>query len=140
MASLNERDWGILLRRIKDKECTPFLGAGACAGTLPMGSQIAREWSEKYHFPDEEHAHDLPRVAQYLALGDARFPKQEIRERLIAEGEPDFGATDEPHAVLAELALPLYLTTNYDAFMTKALQLSGKNPSREASRWRERPS
>jgi SIR2-like domain len=31
--------------------------------------------------------------------------------------------------------LPLYLTTNYDGFMTKALEIAGASPSREACRW-----
>ncbi len=138
MENLNERDWALLLGRIQDRECTPFLGAGACAGTLPLGAQIAREWTAKYGFPMKEHAGDLARVAQYLALGDARFPKREIRALLLAAGDPDFDAEDEPHAVLAELELPLYLTTNYDDFMTKALKRLGKSPSREICNWRER--
>ena len=31
---LTDRDWGLLLRRIADKECTPFLGPDVCQGTL----------------------------------------------------------------------------------------------------------
>ena len=38
---LQDRDWTLLLRRIKDGKCTPFLGAGACYGALPLGSTLA---------------------------------------------------------------------------------------------------
>ena len=44
---------------------------------------------------------------------------------------PDFRAPSEPHAVLADLPLPIYMTTNYDDFMVKAL---GKPSSGSASR------
>ena len=36
MIDLKEETWEILLERIRDKKCTPFLGAGACAGALPL--------------------------------------------------------------------------------------------------------
>jgi hypothetical protein len=44
---LTEEQWEVLLKRIKVGKCTSFLGAGACYGTLPLGSDIAKEWSEK---------------------------------------------------------------------------------------------
>ena len=31
-SGLTDADWNVLLQRIQDKECTPFIGAGACAG------------------------------------------------------------------------------------------------------------
>ncbi len=42
----DEGDWEGLLYAIKFKQCTPFLGAGACAGVLPLGGEIAREWAD----------------------------------------------------------------------------------------------
>jgi hypothetical protein len=38
---------------------------------------------------------------------------------------------------LADLELPLYLTTNFDNFMTLALQAKGVSPRRETIPWRE---
>ena len=35
VSTLEDRDWENLLRRIKDKKCTPFIGAGAAAEILP---------------------------------------------------------------------------------------------------------
>jgi len=70
--TLEERDWELLLRRIKDGKCTPFLGAGACFGALPLGGEIAQKWAQEHEYPLED-CHDLARVAQYLA-DDPRPP------------------------------------------------------------------
>jgi hypothetical protein len=64
---LEEKDWDLLLRRIKSWKCTPFLGAGACCEKIPIGSQIAEEWAKKYDYPMED-SDDLIRVAQFVAV------------------------------------------------------------------------
>ncbi len=64
---LEDEDWDLLLERIKDGNCTPFLGAGACCGKIPIGSQIASEWAKKYDYPMED-SDDLTRVAQFVAV------------------------------------------------------------------------
>jgi hypothetical protein len=48
---------------------------------------------------------------------------------------PNFTAPDDPHGVLASLNLPVYLTTNYDDFMFRALRAAEKDPRREVCRW-----
>jgi hypothetical protein len=45
--TLSDRDWEILLRRIQDGKCTPFLGAGVNDKVLPLGSEIARKGSSQ---------------------------------------------------------------------------------------------
>jgi hypothetical protein len=135
MSALEERDWTILMSRVRDGKCTPFLGAGASAETLPLGSDIAHAWATAHHYPFEDRD-DLARVAQYLAvMTDAMFPKEEICSQLRAAPQPNFERNDEPHASLALLPLPLYVTTNYDNFMVDALQLAKKQPRLEICRW-----
>ena len=136
--TLKENDWKILLRRIAKGKCTPFLGAGACYSALPLGSEIAEIWAQEHHYP-LENCHDLPRVAQFLAVQyDPMFPKEEILERFFKDiAPPDFGDPDEPHAVLAGLPLPVYMTTNYDSFMMQALKRRHKDPRRELCCWNE---
>ena len=74
--TLEQRDWDLLLQRIKARKCMPFLGAGACFGALPLGADIAREWAQSYSFPLEGSG-DLARVAQFLAVEyDLSFPKE----------------------------------------------------------------
>lgn len=133
--SLEEKDWTLLMQRIKDGKCTPFIGAGACSGALPLGSDIAREWAKKYKYPMAD-CDDLVRVAQFLAIqSDPMFPKEEILKCLKCISPPNFNAPDEPHGVLAELPLPVYITTNYDEFMVQALKSRNKDPKRELCKW-----
>lgn len=135
--TLKERDWDLLLRRIKAGKCTPFLGAGACFGALPLGSDIAQKWAQEHEYPLEDCS-DLARVAQFLAVEyDPMFPKEEILRRFENCKPPDFTAPDEPHCVLADLPLPIYMTTNYDDFMVQALKNRDKDPKREMCRWNQ---
>jgi hypothetical protein len=136
---LEEKDWNLILERIKVGKCTPFLGAGACAGTLPLGGTIAEEWAQKYGYPLDDCA-DLVRVAQFLAIEvDPMFPKENLlgqfEKKLKQNGPPDFKDKYEPHSVLAALPLPVYMTTNYDDFMVQALKNNNKKPKRELCKW-----
>jgi len=138
-----DEDWNSLLVAIKYKQCTPFIGAGACAGTLPTGKAIAREWAEEfgYPFPDKDN---LPRVAQYIAMREGSLgsttPKFRLCERFGQSGTPDFTRPDEPHRAVADLNLRVYITTNYDNFMFSALQRDGKRqPLRESCQWKPQP-
>ncbi len=136
---LEEKDWDLLLRRIKSGKCTPFLGAGACCEKIPIGSQIAEEWAKKYDYPMED-SYDLIRVAQFVAVTeDAMTPKEEIcnkiKELLKEVPQKYFEIPDELHGVLADLPLPVYITTNYDDFMVRALESRGKTPEQEICRW-----
>jgi hypothetical protein len=132
----NEDDWEGLLLSIRQKECTPFLGAGACAGVLPLGSEIAAEWADEYDYPFQD-THNLVRVAQYLSIkGLANTPKRKIRDK-FSDKLPDFNNPNEPHRVVADLELPVYITTNYDDFMMKALErvFPKRTPRREVCQW-----
>ncbi|MDA8136823.1 MAG: SIR2 family protein [Desulfobacteraceae bacterium] len=133
---LEDKHWDILLKRIAQGKCTPFLGAGACAGTLPLGSEVAHGWSIKYSYPLCD-SYDLARVAQFLAVdrGDPMFPKDEIADLIKSYKPPEFKSNDELHGNLADLPLPVYLTTNYDNFMAEALRSRQRNPVQEMCRW-----
>jgi SIR2-like domain len=63
------------------------------------------------------------------------FPKHLLQERFRTIPAPDFSDPNEPHTVLAALPLCLYLTTNYDDFMLRALRAKNKDPVREFCRW-----
>ena len=65
-SELQEADWNRLLRRIQSGKCTPFLGAGACYGALPLGADVAEELAQRYAYPFPDR--DLVRVAQYAAV------------------------------------------------------------------------
>lgn len=133
----DEGDWEGLLLAIRHKQCTPFLGAGACASVLPLGSEIAAEWAHTYEYPFQD-TNNLVRVAQYVAVERGpKTPKYKIVENFSSKGPPNFNNPNEPHRVVADLRLPVYITTNYDDFMVKALERDHpkRRPRREVCRW-----
>ncbi len=132
---LSEDKWEILLDRIESEKCTPFIGAGACHGTLPGGAQLAIELADKYEYPLSDKD-DLQRVSEYISMRyDSLFPKNKISKYIADKGLPDFNIQNEPHMLLAELDLPIYITTNYDNFMVKALEKNNKKVEMDFTRW-----
>lgn len=129
-----------MLARIGDGLCTPFLGAGASTHVLPLAADIAQRWAHAHGYPLED-PHDLARVAQFLAVhqDDGMYPKELLRAEFRASPAADISSPDEPHGVLAALPLPLYITTNYDDSMYRALKAVGKDPRREVCRWNHSP-
>ncbi len=137
-STLEERDWRLLLTRIRSGECTPFLGAGACYGVLPLGAEVAGEWAKEYSYPLDDSCQDLARVAQFLAVEyDNMFPKGELAKKLRNVAPPDFNKPDEPHSILAGFPLPIYITTNYDDFMVQALKSRDRDPKQELCQWND---
>lgn len=142
---LSDKDWRTLLGKIRMGYCTPFVGAGAADGVLPLARRFADELlceeeigsPSRYPLPDRG---DLARVTQYLAVThkDGTWPKMKIAERVRRNARPDFEDENEPHRTLADLDLPVYLTTNYDDFMAAALQRKGRKVVREFARWMRR--
>src|SRR5256885_10238360 len=134
---LRDEDWEILVRRIRAGKCTPFLGAGACFGVLPLGGDIAKQWAEQYEYPFEDKS-NLITVAQFLALKrDPMFPKDELVRMWKKFPSPDFEDPTEPHRMLAGLPIPVYITTNYDDFMFKALSYKLRDPKRVLCQWNQ---
>jgi SIR2-like domain len=144
MSGLSDRSWSLLLERISGGHCTPFLGAGASTSILPLGSDVASELpkviSRKLQLPCEypfkKETPDLPAVCQWLSVTfDPPWVKLmvcDILKGYIAnKGLPPFQCSGEIHGVLAKLPLPIYLTTNYDPFMLKALEWAKQHFGRE---------
>ena len=115
----------------------PFLGAGAAADTLPLGGDIARKWASEYGYPLPNNR-DLAAVAQFVSIQeDPMTPKEEISDLIRREPKPDLEDPGEPHNVLAMLPFPVYLTTNYDDSLARALEFQGKRPRVEYCRWND---
>ena len=136
LRGLKKGDWALLISRIRKGECTPFLGAGACAGTLPLAREVALKWGEDFDFPLRDRE-NLIQVAQFLAVDqlDPEFPKLLLQQEFDGIPPPNFDRRDEVHSVLAELPLPIYITTNYDDFMVRALGTRGKQPVPQLCHW-----
>ena len=144
---ITDNDWRTLLTKIKTGYCTPFVGAGASYPYLPLGGQLAKELIEReeqnaaIHCPLADRT-DLMRITQYLAVNrrDATWPKLEVANRIKSAKGPSVDDEADPHRVLADLHLPVYLTTNYDDFLVKALLAKTSDAAkvkREFARWTE---
>jgi hypothetical protein len=132
----SDKSWEMLLYAIEGKQCTPFLGAGASAGALRGGKAIAEDWAKSYHYPFKD-SDNLPRVSQFVSLveeGGQLLPRFKLKEE-FGKASPDFTNPNEPHLVVAGFGLPIYITTNYDSFMVKALRQVGKDPITEVCQW-----
>ena len=155
--------WTMLLENIADGECTPLIGPGALAGLLPSPGELAVSLARKYGYPFPD-AESLPRVAQYVGTLDQTSLRRDLRRLCAAGFRAWHGLAPEPedrrrsleetlraagwaelvaaqregeiHHQLADLGLPLYLTTNLDSFMTLALEAQGRAPRREVLAWR----
>jgi hypothetical protein len=90
---------------------------------------LSRQWAGEQKYPFVED-HELPAVMQYVALllRDPVTVKQRIVAQLAKADEPDFRNPRQVHALLADQEIPLYVTTNYDAFMSRALARVHKRP------------
>jgi hypothetical protein len=154
--------WGSLLDAIDERNCVPILGSGLLEGLLPSPGELARELALDfgYPYPDSDN---LPRVAQFGGASDSQRPRLNLLRLMASAFRRRYGlapaskedkaglstvirdadwpklsaAMDETevHHDLADLGLPLYLTTSFDSFMTEALKARGLNPRRAALPW-----
>ncbi|MFN8446291.1 MAG: CHAT domain-containing protein [Caldilineaceae bacterium] len=140
--------WSTLLDNIASGECTPFLGPHLNGNLLPSPGELAQVLAVENNYPFDD-ATSLPRVAQFLgAIDNRRLRREWLRHcsegfvrRLglsteLIKGKRTLAdlivASDwlsrsrelfeqELHQQLADLNLPLYLTTNFDTLMEQAL-------------------
>jgi hypothetical protein len=145
------------------QRCIPFIGPNASCFVkedgepwIPSDIQIAKDWTKEHDYPfggsdlckkcNQEHgfpldgSYQLARVAQFLAIKnrDEMFPKFLLSEYLSKIDSPDFSSQEYKNTTfvaLAELNLKIYITTNYDLLMEKALVSKGKHPVTEFCRW-----
>lgn len=137
-ATVDEHDWVELVGEIRRGRCTPFLGAGACVPLLPLASELVGTLAEKEPIP-ERYCDSLTNAAQYLSVtrSPAR-PKQavaDIIDELLSKIPDNVVRNHSPHAFLARLPLPVYLTTNYDNLMQRALDGERRPYRTDYCRW-----
>jgi hypothetical protein len=135
--AFDDRSWNRTVYLIGRGACTPFVGAGASADKLPLGGDLAASLAHKYKYPFDDER-DLARVSQFAAVreGSRQYVKQRLVDDMFADVRaPDFRAPDEPYGILADLRLPIYITTNYDDFMYDALADRGRAPQRAICPW-----
>ena len=156
--------WTTLIRQIQAGRCIPVIGPRVHGSVLPQLSEIAIRWADLHGYPFSNRG-EMARVAQYLGTTQGEdFPRYELLDTLKAEllrrlpeemrpaGDCETLSAcvaavgwqtliadnpNETHRVLADLNLPLYLTTNPDSFMVEALRAQNKAPVRALCLWSE---
>ena len=131
---LTDGEWSMLLDQIDPEDeaneplVTPILGRELTYGAIPSSSDIAEKLFKQYKCPIR-YSEDLARVAQFLETVEFKKDERFARDKVSAiikdamkSPTPGSSSADEPHAILASLRLPLYVTTNYDTLMVKALR------------------
>ncbi|WP_155354234.1 SIR2 family NAD-dependent protein deacylase [Acrocarpospora macrocephala] len=133
---MKDADWERLISQLRKGACTPFLGAGACAGSLPSGAQLSERLAARWGYPFGDRA-NLTKVTHYGAMkfGESIHVKEQVCAELAAAGVPDFSDPLEPHGLLAGFPFPVYLTTNYDDFIYQSLKAAGKDPNVALCPW-----
>ena len=138
--TLDESQWNTLLSLINQKQCTPFIGSGAAHPWLPTGRELAENWANEYKYPMKDKD-DLSKLAQFLVIkkeGYELYPKMVLSEKLKNLVAPNFDIPQyrsSSYAILAELPFQIYITTNYDNLMERALKDKRRNPVSEFCRW-----
>ena len=147
--------WPSLISSIRRGKCTPILGSGLLETYTGAFRDLAREWAKVHHYPMAgDECEELPLVAQYLKVKQGQmFVREEFCGALkrgilrqyreipadVAAGPLEqlisaAGAirrqqeTAEPHAILASLGLPVFLTTNPDNLLADSLTAAGRPP------------
>ena len=127
---------------VDDRACTPVLGSGLADRLLPSREEIARRWATGGSCPWSARAGELAKVAQSMQVRtSAETPRTELRTFMRAEflrrwgDRPDAApgpsgsrtccravaalhradVGDDPYAVVADLDLPVYVTTSWTA-------------------------
>jgi hypothetical protein len=157
--------WPSLLRGIQSGRCTPILGPGLL--DVLMGSQrdLTHQWADEVEYPLSPHEREsLPQVAQYRSVDQSRFTAEDewmahmraairkhvnlpaelggdnaevealleaAREQLLNRDE------SEPHKILAQMPVKVYITANVDELLETALRAAGKQPTTMVCPWRE---
>ena len=159
--------WKSVFRTIKNGRCTPIIGPGLYESLIGSQREIARRWAEAYHYPLQPHEREsLAQVAQFLSVNQyKRAPYDELPEYLKGEIWERFGAElapqinkdttslddlmtaagalrrqkqpAEPYKVLAQLPLPIFITTNSNNLLALALKEAGKDPQVAICPWNE---
>jgi len=147
LPKLSPEVWHFLLRYIVERKCIPIIGDSVLeffnqpnddiyVTRKEISIKLAKE--NNYSFKD---FYKLPKVAEFLAIKyDNMMPKKAVCNELRRMSQPNFSLEkfkNSPHAILAQLDLPIYITTNYDHLLEEALKSQGKEPISDFCRWND---
>jgi len=156
--------WPSLLRGIQSGRCTPILGPGLLDALMGTQRDLTQQWAEELEYPLSPHEREsMPQVAQYRAVDQSRFTAEDewlahmrAAIRRHADLPADLSGDDfpvdkmlesaheqllprdefEPHKILAQMPVKVYITANVDELLEAALRAAGKEPTTMVCPWR----
>jgi hypothetical protein len=159
------RKWPSLLSGIQSGRCTPILGPGLTDSMLGSVRDLAQQWADELQYPMAPHEREsLPQVAQFRTIDQSRFTAEDewlaqmrkairrrhnLPENLQDENAPVEEMLEvvgkrlreadpfEPHRVLANMPVKVYITANTNELLEAALRDAGKEPLTMVCPWRE---
>lgn len=167
MASISRTDWRAIVRRIADGKVTPFISDRASSAHLPGQNGLIQAWADDIAYPMISSfsitrlaqylstvGDDLAAKEEYLSFAK-RYLVRAVPEKVNGFGRSELLRTNlsqlavdlgllafakepaNPLYVLANLPLPIYITTSYYTFLEEALRAAGKAPRTELCYWRD---
>ena len=139
---LTEEDWVILMDNLRRKSCTPFLGPEMVVDGLQQRRDVAQTMAQRWAYPDHQWEYlddpnDLARVGRFVSVRfSADFARSKYFEEYSSLPIPDFKNAADAHVGLASLPIPIFVTTNHNDFMMRALKAAEKDPHQEVCRWK----
>ena len=101
----------------------------------PISTTLAQEWATRFKYPLDDST-SIERVAQFVSVYiDKSWPRDTIARQLAEADPPDLTPENETHRVLAELGLPVYITSNFDDYLERALLKEDKDVHVSICRW-----
>ena len=129
-------DWDVLIDAVRNGHARRSSAREHRSRISPAAPNSRRKpaTAEGYPFDDRWN---LPRVTQYIATTKSpALVKQRVID-ILAERQRT-ATSPEVHRLLAGLHQPLYITTNYDELLERALGAAGSTPSSTTCRWNDR--
>jgi hypothetical protein len=129
---INPLDLELLVQRIREGRCVPFLGAGVNARSerhgyegLALGAEVARRLADRLRLEGHKlDSLDLAEVAQALEVLTDRWSLIEDVREILSRSEV---GPSPALRTLARLPFKLLLTTNYDQLLERALEKANKD-------------
>ena len=126
VSSLDDLQWKLIIDRIQEGRCVPFVGAGINAASKErgyVGLRLGRDLAEAM-------AREVGRVADLARLAlefEMRTDRLRLLEFLASELSDDQIEPSPALRVLAKLPFKLIITTNFDRLFERALTLAGRD-------------
>jgi len=131
MSKIPDFEMNYIVDEIKDNSCVPFLGAGVNVSSmrhnyegLPLRAEVARELAMRLVLEDIPYPDNLSQVALQGEMETGRLRVIEMLKEIISD------SNHEPSPLirtLAKLPFKMFITSNYDRLLERALEEEGKD-------------